>query len=116
MLQARQEPEQKATRYRRLAREVADPQTVERILALVREQEARANRSIPANAFCAPRPGAGLAQSNPLRPRPVRPRSTRRIRLRAPCSRPRSARLPEYNRLQARADGGIQHHRELDKL
>src|SRR5260370_1167613 len=49
------------------------------------------------------------------RPRPVRPRSIHRIQPRGLGSRPRAARLHEYNRLQVHADAGIQHRREPGK-
>jgi len=45
-----------------------------------------------ANAFSGTRRGAGRARSNPSPPRPVRPRSSRRIWTR-PSSRPRAARF-----------------------
>ncbi len=41
MQQKRGELEQKAMKYRRLAREITDRQTVERILAVANELEAR---------------------------------------------------------------------------
>src|SRR3981081_328083 len=67
------------------------------------------------SAFFATWPAAGHARSNPLRSRPVRPRSIHRIQVRGLYSQLRAARLHECNRLQVRADGGIRRRRELDK-